>query len=85
MTKILYAINNANDDERALIDLKTNKIILKGSNSREDMFSKIRKHVESMQYFGLPFELEQMRMNPTHELYPIIGFTLGETEQAQSA
>lgn len=85
MTKILYAINNANDDERALIDLKTNKIILKGSNRQEDIFNKIKKHVESMQYFGLPFELEQMRMNPTHELYQTIGFTLGATEQVQSA
>lgn len=74
MMRILYAINNSNDDERALINLDTKEIIFKGSNRREQMFDKIRTHVESMQYFGLPFDLEQMRMNPDHELYEVIGF-----------
>lgn len=74
MIKILYAINNANDDERALINLDTKEIIFKGSNRRENMFHQIKTHVESMQYFGLPFDLQQMRMNPDHELYEVIGF-----------
>lgn len=85
MIKMLYAINNTNDDERALINLDTKEIIFKGSNLRENMFEKIKAHVESMQYFGLPFELEQLRMNPDHELYKVIGFLLGEDNQSQSA
>lgn len=79
MIKILYAINNVNDDERVLINLDTKEIIFKGSNRRENIFEKIKAHVESMQYFGLPFDLQQLRMNPDHELYEVIGF-LPKTE-----
>ena len=62
------------DDETFIRNLDTKEIIFKGSNRREQMFDKIRTHVESMQYFGLPFDLEQLRMNPDHELYEVIGF-----------
>lgn len=73
--KIKIFTNETFEDEQAVLDIDSGKVIMKGDSYHDKIEEKIEGMIETLNFLGVDYEiLEGETINPTSEMFKKLDF-----------